>query len=250
MDFAGNQDLTYLDPPVYVEPLNLLQAVYKDHPKCGESLNQWCYIHTCISFIVDHSIMEKFDRRSTYQYKLRESKLDELKKLGALLIDNHRDAFKKTYSNMLAILLTKEDTALILTFSQLYDLILHYFTFQDFLLAHTLEEFAHLLCIPVKDQVPYMSTYGFPESAVIAQDLHFNREVVDSNIRTKGNTRGFPSKFLIEKATLFADSGRWDAFYVNFSISSMVLYFSRILKVSLIKLLSTSSRPRIWFPRF
>ncbi|KAI5399938.1 hypothetical protein KIW84_065037 [Lathyrus oleraceus] len=29
--------------------------------------------------------MEKFDRRNTYQYKLRESKFDELKKLGSML---------------------------------------------------------------------------------------------------------------------------------------------------------------------
>lgn len=59
------------------------------------------------SFIVDHSIMEKSDRKNTYQYKLKESKLDELKKLGALLIGDHKDAFKKAYGNLLGVLLTK-----------------------------------------------------------------------------------------------------------------------------------------------
>lgn len=162
--------------------------------------------------------MEKSNRRNTYQYKLRESKLDELKKLGGILIDYHKDSFKKTYGNLLGILLTKEDTRLILTFAQSYNPTMHCFTFQDFLLAPTLEEFVHILCILVKDQVPYMSINGFPKSKVIAQALHLKRELVDSNICAKGNTKGFLSKIFIEKATLFADSVRWDAFYANYAL--------------------------------
>lgn len=42
--------------------------------------------------------------------------------------------------------------------------------------------------------------------------------MVESNIRTKGNTRGFPSKFLTKKATTFADSGSRDAFYAIFAL--------------------------------
>lgn len=88
-------------------------------------------------------------------------------------------------------------------------------------MAPTLEWFAHILHIPIKDQVPHMSMYGFPKSVVIAQALHLKREVVDSNIRTKGNTRGFPSKFLIERATAFADYVSWDSFY---SIFALLIY--------------------------
>ncbi|XP_050892585.1 uncharacterized protein LOC127098119 [Lathyrus oleraceus] len=165
--------------------------------------------------------MHKYDRRNTYQYKLRECKLDELKNLRALLIGDHRDAFKKACGNLLGFLLTKEDTIMILTFAQFYDPTLNRFTFQDFLLAPTLEEFAHTLCIPVRDQVPYMSTYDFPESDVIAQAIHLKRGVVESNLRTKGNIIGFPSKFLIEKATLFANNGSWDVFY---AILSLLIY--------------------------
>lgn len=99
-DFARNQDHTYLGHHVYIEPLNLLRAVYVDYPDCAESLNQWvlhAYLHfihmkfilACayfqgilgLLFIVYHSIMEKSDRINTYQYKLRKSKVDEFKKL-------------------------------------------------------------------------------------------------------------------------------------------------------------------------
>lgn len=53
---------------------------------------------------------------------------------------------------------------------------------------------------------------------MIAQTLYLKKEVVASNLRTKGNTRGFPSKFFIEKATTFADIGSWDTFYAIFSL--------------------------------
>lgn len=112
--------------------------------------------------------MEKSDKRNTFQYKLREPKLDELRKLGAHLVEDHRDIFKKAYGKLLGILFTKEDTSLILTLAQFYDSALHYFTFQDFLLAHTLEDFGHFLSILVKDQISYTSLDGFPESSLIA----------------------------------------------------------------------------------
>lgn len=48
-----------------------------------------------LSFAIVHLIMEKSDRRNTYKYKLRESEFDELRKLGDILIDDHKSAFKK-----------------------------------------------------------------------------------------------------------------------------------------------------------
>ena len=169
--------------------------------------------------------MEKSGRRKTYQYKLRESKFDELKKLGSLFIGEQRDVFKKAYGNFLGVLLIKVDPGLILTFAQFYDPTMHCFTFLDFLLAPTLEEFAHIICIPVRDQVPYMGTDGFPEVVVIAQALHLKKDVTESNLRVKGNVRGFPSKLLFEKATLFSSSGSWDSFYV---FRSFYLWFGTL----------------------
>lgn len=52
----------------------------------------------------------------------------------------------------------------------------------------------------------------------MAQDLHLEKNLVESNLRTKGNARGFTSKFLFEKATLFASSGSWDAFSTVFAL--------------------------------
>lgn len=116
------------------------------------------------------------------------------------------------------VLSTKEDSGLMFTFTQFYDLTLHYFTFQDFLLAPTLEESAHLLQLPVKDQAPYMIEDNFPNSADIAQALCMKKDLIESTLRIKGNTHSLPSKFLFENATVFANSGSWDTFYANFAL--------------------------------
>ncbi|XP_050918457.1 uncharacterized protein LOC127135871 [Lathyrus oleraceus] len=162
--------------------------------------------------------MEKFDQRNTYQYKLRKSKFDELKKLGSLLVCEKKYVFKRDYGNMLGVLMTKVDPKLILTFAQFYDPTLHYFIFQYCLLAPTLEEFSHIVHIPVRDQAPYMGYVGFPKVDLMAQALHLEKNLVKSNLRTKGNIRGFTLKFLFEKATLFARSESWDALYAMFAI--------------------------------
>ena len=74
-----------------------------------------CYI--CIfqgtlslSVAVVYSVMEKFDRRNTYQYKLSDSNFDELRNLADFLVDGHRTTFKKAYGNLLGVLSTREDT--------------------------------------------------------------------------------------------------------------------------------------------
>ncbi|XP_050919281.1 uncharacterized protein LOC127136802 [Lathyrus oleraceus] len=44
------------------------------------------------------------------------------------------------------------------------------------------------------------------------------KDLIESTLRIKGNTQGLPSKFLFENATMFANSGSWDAFYARFSL--------------------------------
>lgn len=160
-----------------------------------------------LSVAIVSAIMEKRDRRNTYQYKLRDSKSDELRKLSEFLVEDYRVAFKKAYGNLLGIQATREDTWLIFTFAQFCDPRLHCFTFQDFLLAPMLEEFAHLLQLSTKNQAPYMIEDNFPDSAEIAQALHMKKDLIKSTLRIKGNTQGLPSKFLFEKAIVFANNG-------------------------------------------
>ena len=70
-----------------------------------------------MSVAIVNSIMEKTDRRNTYQYKLRDSKFDELRKLSDFLVDDYRVTFKKAYGHLLGVLATREDAGLIFTFA-------------------------------------------------------------------------------------------------------------------------------------
>lgn len=59
---------------------------------------------------------------------------------------------------------------------------------------------------------------NFPDSVDIAQVLCMKKDLIESTLQIKGNTHGLPSKFLFEDATVFANSGRWDAFYASFAL--------------------------------
>lgn len=62
-----------------------------------------------MSVAIVSSVMEKTDRRSTYQYRLRDSKSDELRKINEFMVEDYGVAFKKAYGNLLRILDTRED---------------------------------------------------------------------------------------------------------------------------------------------
>jgi len=92
------------------------------------------------------------------------------------------------------------DYTTLVTLAQFYDLPLRCFTFQDFQLAPTLEEFERLVRIPMKNK-PLFD--GIDESLpleVIASALHMNEKEAEDNLETKGNTKGFSLSFLLERA--------------------------------------------------
>lgn len=59
---------------------------------------------------------------------------------------------------------------------------------------------------------------NFLDSADIAQALCMKKDLIKPTLRIKGNTQGLPSRFLFENATMFANSGSWDAFYAIFTL--------------------------------
>lgn len=73
-----------------------------------------------------------------------------------------------------------------------------------------------------------MGTDSFPEVIVISQALHLKKDVIESNLRVKGNIIGFPLNFLFEKAILFDNNGSLDAFYAMFIllIYGLVLFLN------------------------
>ncbi|KAI5425545.1 hypothetical protein KIW84_031373 [Lathyrus oleraceus] len=70
----------------------------------------------------------------------------------------YRINFGKNYGNLLSILNQQVDHTALITLAQFYDLPLRCFTFQDFQLAPTLEEFERLVRIPMKNKSLFEGT--------------------------------------------------------------------------------------------
>ena len=66
-------------------------------------------------------------------------------------------------------------------FFQFFDPLHHCFTFPDYQLVPTMEEFSQLLKIPILNQLPFNDIIRDPGPEEIAQDLHLQRSDVTTN---------------------------------------------------------------------
>ncbi|XP_050890804.1 uncharacterized protein LOC127096252 [Lathyrus oleraceus] len=102
-----------------------------------------------------------------------------------------------------------------------YDPPMRCFTFQDYQLAPTLEEYSHILGVGIKNHVSFVSTKELPKSHLIIVALHLEKKEVEINLKLNGVTHSFTSKLLVDKVIAFADAGSWDAFN---AILSLLIY--------------------------
>src|ERR1051325_2899231 len=151
-------------------------------------------------------------RRYTKKYSFRIPDVGKLKELASLVEDP--SDFRKRYGTLLTILNTNVDEGLLKTFVQFYDPVYRYFTFPDYQLMPTLEEYAHILGISVFDKVPFNGLEAIPKSPVIAAMTHLMKSEIEKNLTTKRNLLGLTSKFLMEKSFKFAEAGSMVAFEV------------------------------------
>ena len=71
------------------------------------------------------------------------------------------------------------------------------FTFPDYQLVHTLEEFSRLLRIPIPNQLPFNGTERDPKPEDIAQAPHLQSSDITTDWETRSGVKGFPRKFLV-----------------------------------------------------
>ncbi|KAI5440710.1 hypothetical protein KIW84_010256 [Lathyrus oleraceus] len=90
------------------------------------------------------------------------------------------------------------------------------FTFPDYQLVPMLEEYAHLLGIPVSSKVPFSGLEEITRSHLITRALHLKKSEIEDHWVKKGGLFGLPSDFLIKEAIAFAQAGSVDAFEAIF----------------------------------
>ena len=114
--------------------------------------------------------------------------------------------FTKKYGRLLSLATSNFQEEMMCVLFQFFDPVHHCFTFPDYQLVPTLEEFSLLLGVPVLDQIPFTGLEGIPKPKVIAEAFHMKRADIIANWETRSGVKGFLAKFLMEKAQLF-----WDA---------------------------------------
>ncbi|KAI5384771.1 hypothetical protein KIW84_071676 [Lathyrus oleraceus] len=150
---------------------------------------------------------------------------------------------KLAIGKLLSILSTEVDEGLMSVLVQFYDPLYCCFTFPDFQLLPTLEEYAYLVGIPILDQLSFSGLERVPSSQEIADLLHMDVSDIGAHMTTKGGIQGLPSGFLIAQATLFGKALSEETFEAIFVllIYGLVLFpnIDNFVDVNAIMIFST-----------
>ena len=106
--------------------------------------------------------------------------------------------FTEKYCRLLSLATSKSLEEIMCVLFQFFDPMHHCFTFPDYQLVPTLEEFYHLLGISILEQVPFIGMEEVPRPEDIASAFHLKRADVVSNWETRSGVEGFLAKFLID----------------------------------------------------
>ncbi|XP_058745906.1 uncharacterized protein LOC131618760 [Vicia villosa] len=135
-----------------------------------------------------------------------------LVQLSTLVTGSNRDEFRETYGHILLMLTTRIDEWGLYTLLQFYDSELSCFTFQDYQLAPTFEEYADILKIKVQRKIPFVCVPEKPKMDRIASALYLSMKDVTDNWKPNGGTHGFYVRFLMKKAEALAIEKKWKEF--------------------------------------
>jgi hypothetical protein len=140
------------------------------------------------------------DLRRTHRYEFKKPDLESLRKLARRLRDP--DHFRGRYGNLMDILMEKVDEGLLNTLVQFFDPVHHGFTFPDFQLFPTLEEYSHWVGLPVLNQVPFQNLELTPKQIqALAKTLHHEITDLRKKFVPKAGLQCLSYNFLYQKAT-------------------------------------------------
>ena len=95
-------------------------------------------------------------------YSFFDPEIGVLRDMIALITPDHVGMFRETYGGILKMVfrLTDRDKSAIHTFLQFYDPGLRCFVFPDYLLGPLMEDYAGILGIQIRDQIPFCAIRG------------------------------------------------------------------------------------------
>ena len=125
--------------------------------------------------------------------------------------------FQKKYGFIVSLMKLRMKEGILSTLVQFYVSMCKCFTFPNYQLIPTLEEYSYLLDLPITDRVPFTGLEGgkYHETAAL---IHLGKSEVEAHMTTKGGIRGLPTQFLLEKARYFARMKSTVAFEAIFAL--------------------------------
>ncbi|CAL5211880.1 unnamed protein product [Lathyrus oleraceus] len=138
-----------------------------------------------------------YGRRNTKKYSFRCSDLKELRKLSSFVLDPLD--FKQRHGKLLSILSADVVEGLLSVLVLFFDPLYRCFTFPYYQLVPMLEEYAHLLGIPVSSKVPFSGLEEILKSHLIAEALHLKKSEIEAHWVKKGGLFGLAVDFLIKE---------------------------------------------------
>ncbi|KAI5435634.1 hypothetical protein KIW84_022157 [Lathyrus oleraceus] len=157
-------------------------------------------------------------KRKTCTYNFHREPLTSLIELSNLVTGGNQKVFVDQYGDMLTLLKMVVDPVPLQTLLQCYDPELRCFTFQDYQLEPTLEEYSILMNVPIKYQVPFLDVPKEVDFKVIARALYLSIKEVSDNWRSSGDVVGLPLKYLVRMAKEEAKKGNWEAFNAQLAV--------------------------------
>ncbi|KAI5431054.1 hypothetical protein KIW84_035273 [Lathyrus oleraceus] len=139
--------------------------------------------------------------------------MKELRSLTSFVLDPFE--FKARHGKLLSIIATQVDEGLMSVLVQFYDPLYRCFTFPDFQLLPTLEEYAHLVGIPILHQLSFSGLERVPFSQEIVDRLHINVFDIGAHCRITRKTGGKRKKQQSRHRALFIPKEGKETLEVN-----------------------------------
>ncbi|KAH1213570.1 hypothetical protein GmHk_14G041499 [Glycine max] len=147
-----------------------------------------------------------------YQVKVKSLDVTSLKELGRLMGPLQRQAFRKVYGKILDLTAAEVFTEAVVSLAQYYDQPLRCFTFGDFQMVPTIEEFEEILGCPLGGRKPYLFSGFLPSLSKIAAVVGDSAKELDRMKQTRNGIVGLPRKYLEGKARDMASQEKWGPF--------------------------------------
>ncbi|XP_050895598.1 uncharacterized protein LOC127102242 [Lathyrus oleraceus] len=175
-----------------------------------------------------------FGRRRTEKYTFKSPKIKDLRELGDLVADPI--GFKDRYGILMSLLKNNMTNGILATLVQFHGQLYHCFTFPDYQLMSTLEEYSYLLGLHIYDQIPFSGLEEIPKDKVISEATHLKMSDIKAYMTTKGGILGLPAKFMMDKARYFASMKSIDAFKAILALLIYGLFLFYNVDINAIKI--------------